>query len=328
MMPRRFLCCFLLAVFLAFPMGSAHAAEEVVVNRVVAIVDDEVVTSMELNRAIRRLKMDLARMEAMQQAGGMPPAQIRRMALERMIDEKIFAKEVKRVGLVVSDEELDHYIARIKQNNNLTEEDFVASLSRQGMTLQEYRDDLRQDILKQRLINQEVQKQVVVTDAEVEEYYKKNYEQYQNMDEVNMMAIFLKVDPQAGLTAENAVRQQAENILQKIKAGEDFGKLAQQYSQGPGAEKGGRLGPVKSSDLLPSMRQALGELKQGQVSEVLQIPQGFVIMKLVDRSGNKELDMTQVKEQIRSKLGQQKTEKIFKDWMKKLRSENYVKIID
>jgi peptidyl-prolyl cis-trans isomerase SurA len=328
MMPRRFLCCFLLAVFLAFPMGSAHAAEEVVVNRVVAIVDDEVVTSMELNRAIRRLKMDLARMEAMQQAGGMPPAQIRRMALERMIDEKIFAKEVKRVGLVVSDEELDHYIARIKQNNNLTEEDFVASLSRQGMTLQEYRDDLRQDILKQRLINQEVQKQVVVTDAEVEEYYKKNYEQYQNMDEVNMMAIFLKVDPQAGLTAENAVRQQAENILQKIKAGKDFGKLAQQYSQGPGAEKGGRLGPVKSSDLLPSMRQALGELKQGQVSEVLQIPQGFVIMKLVDRSGNKELDMTQVKEQIRSKLGQQKTEKIFKDWMKKLRSENYVKIID
>lgn len=199
-MPRRFLCCFLMAGFLAFPMGlgSAHAAEEVVVNRVVAIVDDEVVTSMELNRAIRRLKMDLARMEAMQQAGGVPPAQIRRMALERMIDEKIFAKEVKRLGLSVSDEELNHYIDSIKRNNNLTEEDFVASLSRQGMTLQEYRDDLRQDILKQRLINQEVQKQVVVTDAEVEEYYKKNYAQYQNMDEVNIMAIFLKVDPQAG----------------------------------------------------------------------------------------------------------------------------------
>lgn len=130
------------------------------------------------------------------------------------------------------------------------------------------------------------------------------------------------------MTAENAVRQQAENILQKIKAGEDFGKLAQQYSQGPGAEKGGRLGPVKASDLLPSMRQALGELKPDQVSEVLQIPQGFVIMKLIDRSGSKDLGLAQVNEQIRSKLAQQKMEKIFKDWMKKLRSDNYVKIID
>ena len=326
-MPQRFVCCFLLAVILALPMGWAHA-EEVMVNRVVAIVDDEVVTSLDLDRAIRRLKMDLARMEAMQRGGGVPPAQIRRMALERMIDQKIFAKEVKKAGLVVQDQELDHYINRIKQSNKLSDEDFVASLSRQGMTLKEYREDLRRDILKQRLINQEVKKNVVISDAEVEQYYKAHYDQFQNMDEVNMMAIFLRVDPQAGLTAENAVRQQAENILQKIKGGGDFSKLAQQYSQGPGAERGGRLGPVKADDLLPSMRQALGELKPGQMSEVLQIPQGFVIMKLIGRKGNKELALEQVKEQIRSKLAQQKTEKRFKDWMKQLRSENYVKIID
>ncbi|MFH2126833.1 MAG: SurA N-terminal domain-containing protein, partial [Pseudomonadota bacterium] len=261
-MPQRFVCCFLLAVILALPMGWVHA-EEVVVNRVVAIVDDEVVTSLDLDRAIRRLKMDLARMEAMQRGGGVPPAQIRRMALERMVDEKIFAKEVKKSGLSVSDEELDHYINRIKQSNKLSEEDFVASLSRQGMTLKEYRDDLRRDILKQRLINQQVRKHVVISDAEVEQYYKAHYDQFQNMDEVNMMAIFLRVDPQGGLNAENAVRQQAENILEKIKGGGDFAKLAQQYSQGPGAERGGRLGPVKADDLLPSMRQALGELKPG-----------------------------------------------------------------
>ncbi|MCB2191417.1 MAG: SurA N-terminal domain-containing protein [Deltaproteobacteria bacterium] len=326
-MPQRFVCCLLLAVILALPMGWAHA-EEVVVNRVVAIVDDEVITSLDLDKSIRRLKMDLARMEAMQRGGGVPPAQIKRMALERMIDEKIFAKEVKKAGLSVSDQELDHFINRIKQSNNLSDDDFVASLSRQGMTLKEYRADLRRDILKQRLITQEVKKHVVISDAEVEKYYKEHYDQFQNMDEVNMMAIFLRVDPQAGLTAENAVRQKAENILQKIKGGEEFSKLAQQYSQGPGAERGGRLGPVKANDLLPSMRQALGEMKPGQVSEVLQIPQGFVIMKLLERSGDKDLALAEVKEQIRSKLAREKTEKRFKDWMKQLRSENYVKIIE
>ncbi len=325
-MSQRFVCCLLLAVVLAIPLRWAHAEE--VVNRVVAIVDEDVITSLDLDRAIRRLKMDMARMEAMQQGGGVPPTQVRRMALERMIDEKIFAKEVKKAGLAVSDEELDHFIARIKQANNLSDEDFVASLSRQGMTLEEYRDDLRKDVLKQRLINQAVRKQVVVSDAEVEKYYKEHYEQYQNMDEVNMRAIFLRVDPEAGLNAENAVRQQAENILARVKKGEDFGRLAQQYSQGPGAERGGRLGQVKASDLLPSMRQALGELKPGQTSEVLQIPQGFVIMQLIDRSGDKSVALAEVKEQIRNKLEQQLIEQRFKDWIKQLRAENYVKIID
>jgi len=326
-MPQRFFVCLLLTALFVAPAGISPAAE--VVNRVVAIVDDEVITSLDLDRAIRRIKMDLALMEATQQgSGGIPPTQIRRMALERLIDDKIFAKEVARTGLKVPDEGLDHYIERIKQANKVNDEDFVASLSRQGLTLEEYRENLRQDILKQRLIDQEVKKQVVVSDADVEKYYKEHSDQYQNMDEVKIRAIFFRVDPKAGLGAENAVRQKAENILQKLKNGEQFAKLAQRYSQGPGAERGGRLGPVKSSDLLPSMRQALGELRPGQISAVLQIPQGFVIMQLIERSGDKELPLQKVKDQIRSKLERQMIEKRFRDWIKELRAKSYVKIID
>ncbi|MCB2228986.1 MAG: SurA N-terminal domain-containing protein [Desulfarculaceae bacterium] len=327
-MLRRLIFSLVLAVLLIAPAMLASAAEQVV-NRVVAIVDDDVITSLDLDRSIKRVKMDLARMEATQPgSGGMPPTQIRRLALERLIDDKIFAKEVKRAGLVVPDAELDHYINRVKKSNNLTDEDFVASLSRQGLTLQEYRNNLRNDILKQRLINQEVKKLVVVTDADVEKYYKDHKEQYQNLDEVQIRAIFLRVDDKTSLAGENAVRQKAENILTKIKNGEDFGKLAQQNSQGPGAERGGQLGPVKASDLLPSMRQALGELKPGQVSEVLQIPQGFVIMQLTERSGDKGLPLQAVKDQIRQKLERETTEKRFREWIKDLRAKNYVKIID
>ncbi len=326
-MPQRLFACLLLTALFIAPAGVCPAAK--VVNRVVAIVDDEVITSLDLDRAIRRIKMDLARMEATQRGrGGVPPTQIRRMALERLIDDKIFAKEVARAGLRVSDEELDHYINRIKRTNKLSDEDFVASLSRQGLTLKEYRDNLRQDILKQRLINQEVKKLVVVSDADVEKYYKEHSDQYRNLDEVKLRAIFFRVDPKAGLGAENAVRQKAENVLQKIKNGEPFAKMAQRYSQGPGAERGGRLGPVRASDLLPSMRQALGELRPGQTSEVLQIPQGFVIMQLIERSGDKELPLQKVKKQIRSKLEREMTEKRFREWLKDLRAKSYVKIMD
>ena len=326
-MLRRSIFCLVLAVVFIAPAVLARA--EQVVNRVVAIVDDEVITSLDLDRSIRRVKMDLARMEATQPGrGGMPPTQIRRLALERLIDNKIFAAEVKRAGLNVPDEELDHYINRVKKANNLSTEDFVASLSRQGVTLREYREDLRRDILKQRLINREVKKQVVITDADVEKYYQEHKEQYQNLDEVKIRAIFLRVDPKSSLVGENAVRQKAENILNQIKNGDDFGKLAQQHSQGPGAERGGRLGPVKANDMLPAMRQALGELKPGQTSEVLQIPQGFVIMQLIERTGDQGLPLQSVKGQIRQKLEREVTEKRFREWMKELRAKNYVKIID
>ncbi|MCF8032667.1 MAG: SurA N-terminal domain-containing protein [Desulfarculaceae bacterium] len=326
-MLRRSVSCLMLAVLLIAPAALCQAEE--VVNRVVAIVDDEVITSLDLERSIRRVKMDLARMEANQPgSGGMPPTQIRRLALERLIDDKIFAAEVKRANLLVTDEEIEQYINRVKRANKLTEDDFVASLSRQGMTLQEYRDNLRRDILKQRLITREVKKQVVITDTDVEKYYQEHKDQYQNLDEVKLRALFLKVDPKSSLAGENAVRQKAENLLSQIKNGADFGKLAQQSSQGPGAERGGRLGPVKASDLLPTMRQALGELKPGQTSEVLQIPQGFVIMQLIERSGDKGLPLESVKAQIRQKLEQQNTEKRFRTWMKELRAKNYVKIID
>ena len=326
-MLRHTYACLLLAAML-MGLAATSPAEEVV-NRVVAIVDDDVITSLDLDRSIRRVKMDLARMESTQPgSGGVPPTQVRRLALERLIDDKIFAKEVKRSGIRVADEELDHYINRVKKANNLSEEDFVASLSRQGMTLQEYRDDLRKDILKQRLISREVKKMVVITDADVEKYYKDHQGEYQNLDEVKLRAIFFRVDPKSSLAGENAVRQKAENVLNKIKNGEDFGKMAQQHSQGPGAERGGKLGPVKAADLLPSMRQALGELKPDQISEVLQIPQGFVIMQLIERSGDKGLALQEVKTQIATKLERSMTNKRFKQWIKDLRAKSYIKIID
>ncbi len=326
-MLRHIYACLLLAAVL-LSLAATSLAEEVV-NRVVAIVDDDVITSLDLDRSIRRVKMDLARLEAAQPgSGGIPPTQVRRLALERLIDDKIFAKEVQRAGIQVSDEELDHYINRVKKANRLSDEDFVASLSRQGMTLREYREDLRKDILKQRLIAREVKKMVVITDTDVEKYYKDHQGEYQNLDEVKLRAIFFRVDPKSSLAGENAVRQKAENVLTKIKNGEDFGRMAQQHSQGPGAERGGKLGPVKAADLLPSMRQALGELKPGQTSEVLQIPQGFVIMQLIERSGDKGLALQEVKAQIADKLERKMTDKRFKEWIKDLRAKSYIKIID
>jgi peptidyl-prolyl cis-trans isomerase SurA len=308
-------------------MGGRAAAEQVI-NRVVAVVGNEVITAVDLEKSIRQTKAQLASLQASQGGAELPPSQVRRLALERLIDDKLFAKEVKRLNLKVSEAEVEHYINRIKKANNLSEEDFVASLSRQGLTPEEYRENLGKDILKHKLIGVEVQKQVVISDAQVEEYFKKHKPEYSNLDQVELRAIFLTAAPGTGVGADNLVRQKAENILQEIKAGGDFAALAKKHSQGPGANRGGSLGKIKASDLLPAMRQALAELKPGQVSPVLQIPQGFVIMQLLSRSGQSGLPLDDVREQIRSKLEREALEHRFREWMKELRAKAYVKIID
>jgi peptidyl-prolyl cis-trans isomerase SurA len=325
MMLSRF---FIIISALLFLSTGGGALADQVINRVVAVVGDDVITAIDLDKSISRTKVQMARMKASGQGQDIPPGQLRRLSLERLIDDKIFEKEVKRQKLSVSKGELDHYIDRIMRANKIGEDDFVASLSRQGLTPEEYRANLRREILKQKLINQAVKKQIVVTDSEVDDYFKEHREQFKNIAEVKFRAIFLTVDPKAGLNTGNVVRQKGENLLQKIKEGADFGELAKQYSQGPGAAQGGLLGPLKAADLLPSMRQALAELKPGAVSPVMQIPQGFVIMKLVDRAGGGDLPLDAVREQIRKKLEAQNTEKRFREWMKELREETYVKIID
>lgn len=305
-----------------------RAAAEQVINRVVAVVGDEVITAVDLDRAIRQTKAQMARLRGGRGNQELPPGQIRRLALERLIDDKLFDKEVKRLNLKVSRNEVEHYINRIKKANKLNEEEFVARLSRQGLTPEEYRENLRKDILKQKLINYEVKKQVVISDADVEEYFKKHKAEYENLDEVNVRAIFLTLEPGAGLAARNVIRQKAQNLRQQLQEGADFATLAQKHSQGPGAAQGGSLGKIKAGDLLPAMRQALAELKPGQISPVLQIPQGLVIMQLVDRSGAKSLALEEVREQIRSKLERQALEERFRQWMKELRAQTYVKVID
>jgi peptidyl-prolyl cis-trans isomerase SurA len=105
-------------------------------------------------------------------------------------------------------------------------------------------------------------------------------------------------------------------------------ELATEFSQGPGADKGGELGSLAVSDLLPAMRQALSELKPGQFSPVLEMQGNFVFMQLLERTGQSQIPFAQVRDQIREKLTKEATEAKFKAWMKELRSRTYVKIIE
>ena len=239
----------------------ARAAAQTVVNRVVAVVDDEVITTQDVKKMIVRLEstMKPAQSDAEKK---MRESQLERMAVETLIDERILFAEARRLKLGVPERDVDTYIDRLKQNNGLSDEDFLARLSRQGVSLKEYRDGLANDLLKHRVLNREVYSQVVISDEQVEEFLEKQGKGPVESEKVTVRALFLNIPQNALPEAVEVLRKKAEEYKKLALEKKNMADLADKFSQGPGAGKGGMLGPLVVADLSPTMRQALIGLKR------------------------------------------------------------------
>lgn len=298
-----------------------------VVARVVAVVEDEVITSRDLQRMVDLMKAQLGRNGAGVQSAR-DIATLQRLALDRLIGEKIFAREVARLGIRVRAEELDAFIQRIRESNGLSEDAFVARLSQRGLSMAEYREQLKLDILRRRLISHSVKDRVVISDAKIDEYYQTHMAAISSMGGVRFRAIFIMVPPDTPPAAEEALRKKADKLRQEVVDGADFAEMAKKHSQGPGKDRGGELGPLKADDLLPAMRQALAVMKEGDLSPVVEIPGGFVFMKMMGRSGKSSLPTAEVREQIRQKLEKEAFEARYRQWLQELRAKTYVRIME
>ncbi|MBI4799256.1 MAG: SurA N-terminal domain-containing protein [Desulfarculus sp.] len=303
------------------------------VNRVVAVVGDEVITSLDLDKVGALLESQVAAAAATRPGEQLPSkGQLRRMALERLIEDKIFEQEVKRANLSATTAEVEHYIERIKAANQLGEEEFAAQLSRRGLTPDEYRQELKREILKHKLVERSVKNRVVISDKEVEAHYRQQQGQAggEPGKELRLRALFLNLPENPTPAAEEAVRKQAEELRKQVAGGQGFAELARRHSQGPGAEQGGELGPVPEGDLLPEMRQALSQLKPGQVSQVIKLPGSYAFLQLMGQpgAGGGSALRPEMREQLRVKLEQEALEKRFREWLTELRSKSYVRVMD
>jgi len=294
-------------------------------NRVVAVVGDELITSADVQRMVKTLEVALGPAASPEEAARRA-AQLQDLALSTLIENKLFLIEAKRRGIKVSDAAIDRYIQRIKERNHISDREFAAQLSRRGITPEEYRESLREDLLKHKLIRREVRDKIVISDEQVAEYFKKHQSQYQNLDQVRIRALFLRIPEDASPEAKKAIRMEAERLRKIALEKNNLAELAKKYSQGPGADQGGVVGPVAVRDLLPAMRQALVELKPGQISPVVEVPGNFVFMQLLERSGKSGLPLGEVKEQIRAKLEREAFEKRLRKWVEQLKRKIYVQI--
>ena len=322
-MGRPFVAALFVLGLLAAPFG-AFAQET---NRVLVVIDDELVTQADLEREVRQVSAGVPPAENAQQAKERETA-IRRAALKKLVEGKLFSKEAKRLGLKVPESQIDSFINNVLKRNGLSQKEFAAQLSRQGLTIEEFRDQIRQDLLQRRVIANEVRNKVVISDEQVADYFKKHPGQYDNLDKVRFRALFLPIPSSASPAAKEALKEEAEKLRGEAAEKKNLAELARKYSKGPGAESGGEVGPLAVDDLDSAMRQALAELKPGQLSPVVEALGNFIIMQLVERSGQSGVPLGSVKEEIRKKLEREAFEKKLQTYLAEVKERYYVKYMD
>src|SRR3989338_957006 len=262
-----------------------------VLDAVVAVVNDDVITRYELDEQVRTVVRQLQK-----QRTPLPDAEVlERQILERMINDMLQAQYANESGMRVDDTQLDMAITRIAQQNKFpTSAEFRAKLEAEGVDFRKFREEIRSEIISTRLREREVDSKLIISDSEVDNYLANKDKMGGAGDEFHLAHILVVVPEQASAEKIQAARDKAEQALKQLKNGADFAQVAAGVSDARDALKGGDLGWRPSDNLPPLFLNELQELQPGQVSAVLRSPSGFHIIKLVEkRSGNAPVVISQ-----------------------------------
>ncbi|HET7096993.1 MAG TPA: peptidylprolyl isomerase [Casimicrobiaceae bacterium] len=260
------------------------AGSGVLIDRVVAIVNDEALTTYDVSEQTRTV---LAEMKA-QKVTPPAPDVLEKQLLDRLITQRVLMQYAKESGIRVDDTQVERTIARIAQDNKMTPDEFKKAVEREGIAFSKYRDDIRGEMVIQRLREREVEGRVTVTDAEVDLFLATQDAQSGGDVEYKLAHILVLVPEQATPEQIQARVGKVEDAMRQLRSGGDFGQVAASFSDAPDALQGGNLGWRPAARLPQIFLDPLRSLKPGQYSGVLRSAAGFHIVKLIEKRSRKD----------------------------------------
>jgi peptidyl-prolyl cis-trans isomerase SurA len=304
----------------ATPVSSAETC-----NRVVAVVNDDVITQLELEKKIK--EMTGFSVEDLKRDDGPRFAETEHRILELLIDEKITEEKVKEFKITVSKNQVDATIQRMKEDNHWSDEEFIAQLARGGFTLEKYHEEIKKELERMQLIEYEVKSRIIIRDEEIKAYYEQHKKLFSSAKKVHLAGIFLLLKRPDDQREVQEIQQKGEEILERLKRGEDFGDLAKKFSEGPGAADGGDLGMFDADQLDPQFRKIIDTLPEGSVSGLIPTSKGIQILKVTQKQVGKVKPLEEVKDAIYSELYRQEINRRYDAWIKELRENSYTRIL-
>lgn len=272
----------------ALSPGLATAAPQRItdIDRIVVVVNDDVITESELSQRLRETRKQLE----LEKISAPPDVALRKQLLERMVLERLQLQLATTSGIRISESDVDRAFETVAQRNKLGAEEFRKAMAQRGLDVAAYRNTLRDQLTIQQLLEREINNRVTVTDNEVENFLE-NPQSRADMDvSYQLSHILIGIPEAASPEAIQAARKRAEDVHRQLGQGANFEQTAVSQSQGADALKGGNLGWKKAGELPELFLTALKNMSVGGVSEVLRSPNGFHILKLNGKRGDSQAE--------------------------------------
>ncbi len=314
----------LAAALLAVPVLAQHAdtTNRAVLEQIVARVNNSIITLTELEQSHQTLRRELndkyqgADLEQKYQ-------QEEKTSLRDLIDQQLLVQQGEELGLSVEADVVKH-LDRLRQQLNLpTMEALERAIAAQGMSYEDYRQQVRNQILTQMVIQREVAGRVMLDTQQVRDYYLEHREEFDRPEQVGLREILVSTQ---GLSGDDlaAKEKKLQEALEKIRKGDRFEEVARAYSDSPTASDGGNLGSFEPEKLSAAIREVVGKLRDGGVSDPLRTQQGWLVLQLVNHTAAGLQPFEAVEEEIRQKLYYDQVQPALRDYLSQLRRENYV----
>ena len=313
-----------LAVACSAPAGWAQ--EPQTLDGIAAVVNEGIITIGEVREA---MAFEVEQLLRTHRGEGLRErvSALYRENLQNLTDIQLQLARARQLQMTVGDDEIDRQIDALTADNQISREQLEQLLQNRGMTLDTYRQQIREGLLVTKVVNAEVRSRLIILDGELQEAYEARRETYRIPGSLTVSHILFLL-PERSSDDDVARRQaEAEAVLQAIRDGGDFAALARRHSEGPSAERGGLLGTFKADELLPGFDEATTALQPGEVSDVVRTRVGLHVIRLEDREADRYRSLDEVREELQNELLRDRTEAKYQEWLEALRLQAYVKIL-
>ncbi|NLV24220.1 MAG: hypothetical protein GXY54_05505 [Deltaproteobacteria bacterium] len=303
-----------LVTFLLFWGAALHAE---VINRIAAVVNGDVITTFQIDKKISELSP-----KAREAVTGKQES-LRKQALGMLIEETLIEQKVKDLKIEVTEEELAAAQRDVERSNNLSGDQLIAALAEQGMSYEGFRANLRNQLLRLKLLRQDILKNLRVTDREINEYFRLHIDDYRRPPTLRLGTIAVSA---IGGGDPREAAQQLEAVRQRLAAGEKFSAVLDDLETAP-AFSGSDLGNVNPEDLNPAYAAAVHGLDAGDTSQVIEVPGGARLFHIFEKSPGELRKLSEVRSEIERKLSEAKTEDQFRSWAEELRKNARIEVL-
>lgn len=297
---------------------AASPASRHLVDRIVAVVNESVITLSELEAA--------AAPYLPQNDTDEKKSALYRDVLDQLIAEQLISQQVTEAKIEVGEDEVDRAMKDISRQNKISEEDLRQAIVSRGMSMSQYREDLKRQLVRLKIIDLKVRSRVVISDAEVKAEYDRSAGLEPRDELVNIRHLFFRWGESPDPTERARVLKTAHAARTRVLKGEDFAAVAKEVSEGPTAASGGDLGEVSAKGLLPELARGIQKLEVNQVSDPIETTNGVHVVRVESRKTKEPPSFAETRSQIYQRLYQQEVERQVRAWVEELRAQGAIEI--